>query len=39
MLGRLFSDKFHREVEGRWSMYQREVATYNDPNQKRGKNV
>lgn len=37
MLGRLFSDKRHQEVEGSWSMYQRAVAAYNDPDRKRGK--
>jgi transposase len=36
-LGRLFADKHHQSVEGSWSMYQRAVAAYNDPDSKRGK--
>lgn len=37
MLKRLFTDKRHQEVEGSWSIYQRAVTAYNDPDRRRGK--
>ena len=36
-LARLFSDECHLEVDCSWSMYQRVVAAYSEPDRRRGK--
>ena len=36
-LARLFSDECHLEVDCSWSMYQRVVSAYNEPDRRRGK--
>lgn len=36
-LARLFADERHLEVDCSWSMYQRVVAAYNEPDRRRGK--
>lgn len=36
-IARLFSDECHLEVDCSWSMYQRVVSAYNEPDRRRGK--
>ena len=38
-LTRLFSDERHLEVDCSWSMYQRVVTAYNEPDRRRGKKL
>lgn len=38
-LFQLFADEHHLEVDCTWSMYQRVVSAYNEPDRKRGKKL